>query len=257
MNLDMTGRAISVLGVLVVLRSSRLNCPHVMGHAVTSQAELIDLTESQQPRVSRAVWRVTCHATLSFQRCMFVGERTLLVRVTLYASRIATGGESCLFQFETAVWVMTIAALHCAFQNLMMERHIERWLHFTMTTRTKLRFSDLQHAQCCKAGLFRICGCYTRNRARHILISGRQVWRVAITATDIVAPVFAATKVVVLFFAGMAAETGLSNFFGRLVLERDDLLRIAFLGMRFTRSMTGFATRHLSFPAAYLGKLSV
>ena len=83
------------------------------------------------------------------------------------------------------------------------------------------------------------------------------MWRVAITAPDVVAPVFAAAEVVVLFFAGVAGKTGLSNFFGRFVLEGDDLGGIALGNVGLARPVTGLTTRHLSLPTAYFGKLGM
>ena len=42
MNLYVTGGAVCILRVLVVLRTSRLNCSDVVRDTVTSQTELID-----------------------------------------------------------------------------------------------------------------------------------------------------------------------------------------------------------------------
>jgi hypothetical protein len=46
--------------------------------------------------------------------------------------------------------------------------------------------------------------------------------------TDIVTPVFAAAEVVMFLFPGVASQAGFGNLLGRLVLERNDLLRVAF-----------------------------
>jgi hypothetical protein len=78
---------------------------------------------------------------------VFVGERTLLVRVTFNASRIRASCQSGLFEFKTTMGIMAITALHGAFENLVMEGLIEIGLHFTMTTHAKLRLSYLQHVQ--------------------------------------------------------------------------------------------------------------
>jgi hypothetical protein len=108
-----------------MLRPSRLNGSYVMRHTVAGQTELIDCAESQQPWIGRTVWRMAGHATFSFQRGVFISEWTLFVRVTFNASSIAAGGQACLFEFETAVRVMTIAATHRAFHNFVMEGHGE------------------------------------------------------------------------------------------------------------------------------------
>lgn len=67
----------------------------------------------------------------------------------------------------------------------------------------------------------------------------------------------AAPKVVVLFLAGMAAETGLGGFFRRLGLERDDFLWITFLEMSFARTVTLLATGDFSFPTTDGSELCV
>ena len=72
---------------------------------------------------------------------MFVDKRTLLVRVTLDASRVGTGRESRLFEFKTAVRIVAIAALHRTFQHFVMEGQVELVFGFTMTTEAKLRFA--------------------------------------------------------------------------------------------------------------------
>jgi hypothetical protein len=58
---------------------------------------------------------MTGYAPFGFNRGMFENKRTLFICMTLYASRVGASGESCLFQFKTAMRVMTITALHCAF----------------------------------------------------------------------------------------------------------------------------------------------
>ena len=69
--------------------------------------------------------RVTGHTTFGFQRGVFISEWTLFVCVTSNASSIAAGGQARLFEFETAVGVMTIAATHRSFHDFVMEGHGE------------------------------------------------------------------------------------------------------------------------------------
>jgi hypothetical protein len=61
---------------------------------------------------------------------------------------------------------------------------------------------------------------------------------VAVGTTDVVAPVFTAAEVIVLFLARVAAKTRFRNLFGGLVLKRDYLGRIAFLDVGFAGTMT-------------------
>ena len=72
---------------------------------------------------------------------------------------------------------------------------------------------------------------------------------VTIDAADVVAPVFTAAEVVVLFPARVAGETSFGSVFGVLGLEgEDDFFRITLFGMGLTWSMTSLATGDTSFP---------
>jgi len=138
-NLDVTRCAVGVLRVLVVLRSSRLSRADIVSHAVTGQTKLIDGAVSQQSCIRRAVRRVTGRAALSLHGRVFVRERSLLIHVALNASRVSSRSQARLFQLETAVRVMTVAAPHRALEHLVMEGHRELRLHLSVTTGAKLR----------------------------------------------------------------------------------------------------------------------
>lgn len=97
MNLDVTVCAIGVLRVLVVLRAGRLYCADIVGNAVACQTKLRYPAGRQQPRIGRAVRRMTCAASFRLHRGMFESKWTLLVRVTLHTSRIGAGCQSRLF----------------------------------------------------------------------------------------------------------------------------------------------------------------
>ena len=100
--------------------------------------------------------RVTSRAAFSLQGRMFEGKWSLLVRVTFNARRIRAGRESRLFEFKTAVRIVAIAALHRAFENLVVKRLGKVWLRFTVTTHAKLRLARLQQMNCGEARLLRI-----------------------------------------------------------------------------------------------------
>ena len=155
-DLDVTGRAVRILRVLIMLWSSRLNGSDVMRHAVTRQTELIYCAESQQSWISRAVRCMAGHAAFSFQRRVLISEWPLFVCMTLNASCIAAGGQARLFKFETAVRVMTIAATHRTFHYFVMEGHGERRLHFAVATEAKLWVAHLQQFQRCESRFFSI-----------------------------------------------------------------------------------------------------
>ncbi len=78
---------------------------------------------------------------------MFENKWTLLVRVTLNTSRIGSSCQSRLFEFEAAMRIMAIAALHSSFEDLVMEGKIELMFCFGMTAHTKLRFAIFQQLE--------------------------------------------------------------------------------------------------------------
>ncbi len=88
---------------------------------------------------------VTSYAALSLQRRVFVGEWTLLISVTLNASRIAADGEPRLLEFKPPMRIVTVTALYDAFEDLVMKRHTKRRLHLAMATHAKLRVACLKH----------------------------------------------------------------------------------------------------------------
>jgi hypothetical protein len=147
MNLHVASRAVGVLRVQIMLRTSRLHGSDVVRYAVACQTKLADSAEPQQPRMRRAMRRVTSRTPFSLKRRVFVGEWTLLISVTLNASCIRAGGQSGLLEFKTAMGIVAITALHGSFEDLMMERLCEIRLHFTMTTHAELRLADFQHVE--------------------------------------------------------------------------------------------------------------
>ena len=70
---------------------------------------------------------------------MFKNERALLIAVALNARRVSTDRELRLFLLEASVRVVTIAAVHRSFENLVMERLAELGLCFRVARHAKLR----------------------------------------------------------------------------------------------------------------------
>lgn len=66
---------------------------------------------------------MTSNASFGLNRRMLVDKRSLLVSVTLNTCRIRTCREARLLQLEPAVRIVAIAALHRAFEDLVMKRH--------------------------------------------------------------------------------------------------------------------------------------
>lgn len=82
--------------------------------------------------------RVTGRASFGLEWCVFVSERSLFVGMTLNTRRISACCQPGLFQLEAAVGIVTIAALHRAFQHLVMKRLVEVGLNFVVATDAEL-----------------------------------------------------------------------------------------------------------------------
>ena len=65
---------------------------------------------------------------------MLESEWTLLVGMTLNTRRICAGRQPRLLELETAVRIVTIAALHRAFEHLVMKGFVEVGLNFVVAT---------------------------------------------------------------------------------------------------------------------------
>ena len=111
---------------------------------------------------------MTCHAAIGLERCVLVSERSLLVRMTLYARRVRAGGQPGLLELETAVRIVTVAALHRAFEDLVMKRLVEVGLNFVVAAYAELRLADFQEIACGKVGLFRVCGADKSDRLGNV-----------------------------------------------------------------------------------------
>ena len=146
---------------------------------------------------------MTGDAPFGLNGSMLVNKRSLLVCVTFKARGVSAGRKSCLFEFKPAVWIVTITTLHCAFQHLVMKRQIELVLRLTMTTETKLRLAILQQLQIGDTGLLRVCSRDEYIRGRQLPSTWLRMCRVTVSATDVVAPVLAATEVVVFLSTGV------------------------------------------------------
>ncbi|HEY5886042.1 MAG TPA: hypothetical protein VIT88_15250 [Pyrinomonadaceae bacterium] len=87
---------------------------------------------------------MTGNTAVSFHRGVFVNKRSLLIGVTLYASRIRARCQPRLFQLKPTMRVMAIAAFHGSFKNFVMEGEVKLVLGFAMATDAELRLVHLQ-----------------------------------------------------------------------------------------------------------------
>src|SRR5258705_12649291 len=111
---------------------------------------------------------MTSDAPVGLERRMLEREWPLLIGVTPNTRGVSPGRESRLFRFKPAVRVVTIAALHRPFQNLVGKRLVVVGLWFSMATHTELTFTHLQQ---CDGGVSRLLGISLRdmcNRASQV-----------------------------------------------------------------------------------------
>lgn len=103
--------------------------------------------------------------------------------------------------------IVAIAALHSAFENLVVERQIELVLNFRVTAQTKLGFARFQQLQHRETRLLSVGFRDEYIRTGPVLFGFRRMRRVAICAPDVVAPMLTATEIIVFLFACMAGQT--------------------------------------------------
>lgn len=107
-------------------------------------AELENAASREQLGVVRTVRRVTDRAAFNLDGRMFEYEWPLLVGMTLGTGRIGAGSQPLLFGFKSAMRVVTIAALHNTFQDLVPEGHCELRFLFRVAFEAKLRLAVFQ-----------------------------------------------------------------------------------------------------------------
>ena len=78
--------------------------------------------------------RVASRAPFSLQGRMLEHEGPLFVRVTFNTGGIGAGSKSRLFEFETTMGIVTVAALHHPFQHFVVKRFIEVGFRFSVAT---------------------------------------------------------------------------------------------------------------------------
>ena len=109
--------------------------------------------------------------------------------------------------------IVAIAALHSAFENLVVERQIELVLNFRVTAQTKLGFARFQQLQHRETRLLSVCLRDEYVRTGPVLFGFLGMRRVAISTPHVVAPMFTTPEVVVFFLARMARQTRFGDFF--------------------------------------------
>ena len=82
--------------------------------------------------------RVTRNASVGLHRSMFKSKWTLLIGVALETGGVSTNRQPRLFQLETTVRVVAVAASHGPLEDLVMLRHGELVFDFSVTTQAEL-----------------------------------------------------------------------------------------------------------------------
>lgn len=217
------------------------------------QADLPDRASIEQLRIAGTVRRVASGASLGLKRGMLECERALFIAMTLDAIGITADGQFNLFCFKTAVWIVTIAAFHRAFQDLMVKRLAELRFGFRMAAHTKLRFAGFQSK---RRGLIRIFPRHVVNigdRACLFVTEWCGMRAVTICTADVITPVLASAIVIVAFFAGVTGKTCLRNKLRVLALERNYIFRVCgVFEMFLSRAVARFAALNLVLPTRYV-----
>ena len=113
----------------------------IMEPGMTLQAKLSSFTPHQQHAVGAAVGRVAGSAAFHLRCRMFVDIRAAFFRVAIH-----TGFSIQLVQagvIQRSVRIVTIAALHRAFEDLVMKGFVEVGLNFVVATDAELRLACL------------------------------------------------------------------------------------------------------------------
>ena len=159
------------------------------------------------------MWRMTRRTTFGLYRGVLISKWALLISMALDARGISSSRQPRLLQFETAMRIVTIAALHHAFKNLVMKRFLKVWFYLTVTTNAQLRFTCLQQGYRREVGFFAIRWINESYRARDIPPRIHGVRRVTIGAPDVIAPVFAAAEIVSFFATSVTSQTSFGDLF--------------------------------------------
>ena len=75
---------------------------------------------------------------------VFVNKWPLLIGVTLNTGSVCSGRQPRLFEFETAVGIVTVAAAHGAFEDFVMKRQVKLVFDLRMAADAQLRLTSFK-----------------------------------------------------------------------------------------------------------------
>ena len=102
------------------------------------------------------MWCMAGNTAFGLYWRVLVNKWPLLIGVTLNTSSVRTGSQPRLFEFETAVRIVTVAAAHGAFEDFMMKRQIKLVLDLRMAANAQLWLARFQHFDMVKRRLLRV-----------------------------------------------------------------------------------------------------
>jgi len=225
---------------------------------VAFETKLPHTAAFQHLRIRRAVRGVARRAAFHLERRMFENERALLIAMALDTGGVGTDGELRLFLLKASVRIVTIAAGHRSFEHLVMERFAELGLCFGVARHAKLRLVRTEHRAC------RLSGFLVSHIRREGYRAGTKSRRfgsmrtVAFSAADVIAPVLAATKVIVILFSRVAGQTCFGDRLRVESFEGNDLgLIAARIDVFLSGAVTCLTSDNLPFPGSECVKAAV
>ena len=102
------------------------------------------------------MWCMASNTAFGLYWCVFVNKWPLLIGVTLNTSSVRTGSQPRLFEFETAMRIVTVAAAHGAFEDFMMKRQVKLVLDLRMAANAQLRLTCFQQFRMIERRLLRV-----------------------------------------------------------------------------------------------------
>ena len=90
------------------------------------------------------MWCMASNTAFGLYWRVLVNKGPLLIGVTLNTSSVRTGSQPRLFEFETAVRIVTVAAAHGAFEDFMMKRQVKLVLDLRMAANAQLRLTSFE-----------------------------------------------------------------------------------------------------------------
>ena|ERR1017187_3575094 len=108
------------------------------------QANGVDVGAIEQPRIRTAVWRVARGASLGLNYIVLINKGARGFGVALGADRVLLRSRLQPLLAKCSVRIVAVSALHQAFFNLMVERHVELRLDVGVALEAKPGLSNFE-----------------------------------------------------------------------------------------------------------------